>query len=432
MVIEKKAMEPLLHFLSKKLQIDAKYLYKGFFWIGVSTTAVFMATFFRTTAFANFLSPQTYGTYRYVLSIIEITSALSLTGASLVIAKSVAQGFEGAYKAGMIAYLKRSWVSVLAACGVGIYFCVKDNYLLGTTVAIAGLLAPVLQSITLYGALLEGKKLQRVNAKFQIFSTLIPTIILITVVMHTQSVLIIIVSYFLSYIATHALFAFIAYKIVKPNDHIDKKSDAFTFHVSVMGTLAVITEQLDKVLLFHYIGPAQLALYSFASALPQQFNILGKGLKVLIYPKISTEPIDSVKKNILRKAFLIFCITLILFVGYIIVAPFIFTYFFPQYVKAILFSQVFALSIFLMIAIPYRSVLLAHSCTKELYVSKITSMVIRLASLAILLPLFHLWGVIFSYLLARFSEMFLFMYMVHFKLDAQKIAQGKEEFDLIE
>ncbi len=91
-------MELLLNFISKKLKIDAHYLSKGFFWIGISISALFVTTFFRSIIFANFLSPETYGTYRYVLSIIEITTALSLTGASVVISRSVAQGFEGTYK----------------------------------------------------------------------------------------------------------------------------------------------------------------------------------------------------------------------------------------------------------------------------------------------------------------------------------------------
>lgn len=420
-------MELLLTYISKKLRIDAHYLYKGFFWIGISTSALFIANFFRSTAFANFLAPETYGTYRYVLSIIEITTALSLTGASLVISKSVAQGFEGTYVRGMIMYLKRAWPSVLASFVVAIYFFFKENHMLGITIGVAGVLAPLLQMATMYGALLEGKKLQALNAKFQVFSTLIPTLFLIFVVTQTDSILAIVLSYFISYIATHTFFAYLANKIVKPNTKLDPKTDSFTFHLSIMGTLAVITEQLDKVLLFHFIGPAQLAMYSFASSLPQQFNVLGKGLRVLIYPKISTQSIASIKKHILWKAFLIFIITGILFLGYVIVAPFIFTTFFSQYTDAIVLSQVFALSIFLMVAIPYRSVLLAHSCTKELYQSKISAMVIRLLSLAVLLPLFSLWGVIISYLLARFAEMFFFMYMVHFKITEKSSPSASSE-----
>lgn len=409
-------MDSLLLFISKKLKIDAHYLSKGFFWIGISTSAFFLANFFRSSIFANYLSPQTYGTYRYVLSVIEITTAFGLTGASLVISRSVAQGFEGTYKRGMLLYLKRSWLSVLIAFGVGIYFAFKENYLLGITIATAGILSPVLQTITMYPAMLEGKKMQSLTARFQIFSTLIPTGILIFVVTHTQSLFLIVLSYFLSYIGVHIACAIVANKIVKPNSEVDPKSDAFTFHLSVMGTLAVITEQCDKILLFHFIGPAQLAMYSLAATLPQQFNVLGKGLKTLIAPKISTQSIASIRKHILWRASLIALVSGAIFIGYVICAPFIFTYFFSKYTGAIGLSQVFALSIFLMVAVPYRAVLMAHSCTKELYQSKIASMVLRLLSLAILMPVLGLWGVVFSYLLARFAEMALMMHAVHFKI----------------
>jgi O-antigen/teichoic acid export membrane protein len=420
-------MEKILSLISRKLRIDAHYLYKGFFWISLSTFVLFVANFIRSTVFANYFTPELYGNYRYVLSIIEITGALSLTGASVVISRSVAQGFEGTYRKGMLLYLKRSWVSILASCVVALYFFIKENHILGLSIAIAGLCAPLLQTLTMYGALLEGKKMQALTAKVQLFAIALPTAIITAVAMYTDSLLVIIATYFLSYITIHAFIAYLVNRIVRPNLLIDPKSGAFTFHVSVIGTLATITEQLDKVLLFHFASAGQLAMYSIATALPQQFNVLGKGLRTLIYPKISNQSIESLRKHIAYRAFLIALVSGVFFLGYILIAPFIFNTFFSQYKNGILYSQIYAFSIFLMIAIPYRSVLLAHSCTRELYQSKITTMVVRVLSLAALLPFYGLWGVILSYLLARFLEMGLFMYMVHFVITEKTTSQQNHE-----
>ena len=420
-------MNPILDFVSKKLKIDAHYLYKGFFWIGIATAVVLFTNFVKSTVFAHYLEPQTFGTYRYILSIIEIASAISLSGASAVISRSVAQGYEGTYRKGMWEYLKSSLLSVLATTGVCFYFIFKDNALLGITIGIAGLLAPLFRTLTMYGSLLEGKKQFALNAKYQIFSTTIPALILMYTVTVSHSILIILLSYFISYIVVHGVLTLLTEKILKPNDAFDPKSKAFTLHLSIMGILSTVTEQLDKILLFHFIGAAQLAVYSFASALPEQFNLLGKALRSLINPKLSNQSITSIKRHIFRRAVLISSACLVLFLGYIVVAPFIFHYFFVRYESAVLMSQVYALSIFLMVSIPYRLVLLAHSCTKELYQVKIVSIAVRLASLAIMLPLFGIWGVIVSFLLARFVEAGLFMYMVHFKITEQSNSHNNIE-----
>lgn len=407
-------VEALLTYISKKLKIDAHYLYKGFFWIIISTVVVVLANLLKSTAFAHFLRPETFGTYRYVMTIVEIASTFGLTGASYVISRSVAQGFEGSYRKGMQEYLKHSWLSVMITSSIAGYYFYQESYLLGTSIGLAGLFTPFVNTFRLYSALLEGKKMNILNSKYQIFSSSIPAILLIFVVTKTSSIFIIITTYFVSFTALHFFLMLLTNKIINPNNNIDPKAKGFTFHLSLMGVLATVTENIDKILLFQFIGPAQLAAYSFASALPEQFNILGKGLRTLIYPKISNQSITSIKKHMPWRIFLIFIASLFMFLSYVIFAPLIFKIFFPRYVDSVFLSQVYSLSIFLIIAIPYKLTLFANSCTKQLYQSKIITMALRLVSLAILLPLFGIWGVIISYLLSRFTETFILMFMVHF------------------
>ncbi len=423
------SMNTFLDFISKKLKIDAHYLYKGFLWMGISTFFIFGLSFAKSYVFANYLRPETFGTYRYIMTVIEVTSALSLTGISLVISRSVAQGFEGTYLKGISSYLKHSYLASLSTIAVALYYAFVGNYLFAFTIAFAGMLSIGVGGARLYGALFEGKKRNDLTARFQMIATAIPTLAIIGIVFISESLFVIILTYFVTLLITHTCLSFTAYKIIQPNKIVDAKATGFTFHLSVMSTISMMVEHLDKLLLFQFLGPAQLAMYTFAAAIPEQFNVVGKSLRALIYPKISEQSIASTRKHILNKSFLIFIACLVMYLGYILTAPFIFHTFFNQYTDAILLSQVYALSIFLIITTPYRAVLLAHSCTRELYHTKIILIVSRIGLLCIFLPLFGVWGVITSYLIARYVEMGMYMYAVHFgltKYEPTKLAIEKQ------
>jgi O-antigen/teichoic acid export membrane protein len=281
----------------------------------------------------------------------------------------------------------------------------------------------------LYGAFLEGKKRSDINARYQTISNTVPALTMIVAVFLTNSLLIIILLFFTTTLFIHAVLSLYTYKKFKPNNAHDPKAQRFSFHLSVMGMLSTIAEHIDKILLFQFLGPAQLALYSFATALPEQFNVIGKSLRVLIYPKISTQTFESTKKHVLRKSGLIFAVCFVMFIGYVAISPFLFNNFFPAYIEGITLSQVYALSIFLIAATPYKSILLAHSCTKELYQTKVVLIVTRLLLLALLLPLYGVWGIIASFLIARFIEALLYVYAVHIgikKIPMTELANQKQ------
>ena len=111
--------------------------------------------------------------------------------------------------------------------------------------------------------------------------TIAPAIAIIVALFLTDSLLIILTVYFFSG-AIISLFLYRATTHHYQND--DNKEDreltSYSGHLSVMGIVGQITNHLDKILIFHFLGAVPLAIYAFAIAPVNQLqagkNILSK------------------------------------------------------------------------------------------------------------------------------------------------------------
>ncbi len=56
-----------------------------------------------------------------------------------------------------------------------------------------------------------------------------------------------------------------------------------------MGLINALAGQLDKIITYHYLGASELAIYSFAVAMPEQIKGIFKNLNTLAFPKFSTQ-----------------------------------------------------------------------------------------------------------------------------------------------
>src|ERR1041384_6093938 len=83
-----------LHKSENLLQTDITYLLKGGFWLSASQVIATLSGFLMSIAFANLISKEAFGIYKYALSVAGIIGALSLTGMGTAVTRSVAKGFE--------------------------------------------------------------------------------------------------------------------------------------------------------------------------------------------------------------------------------------------------------------------------------------------------------------------------------------------------
>lgn len=386
----------------------------------VGAGIAFSATFVTAVVFANFVDPAIYGYYKYVIAVVTLLSAFSLSGIPSVMPRSVAQGFEGTYKHLSASYFQYSLVSIfLASCIAGYYF-VMGNPLLGWSILIAGLLAPLFRSLDFYSSFLEGKKDFKRVVKVQFFYALVPNLTLVTTLFFTDFVPYIVLSYFASGILTNTLITLYVVKTHKPNDLIDPKAKNFSKHTSVMNMLGILTTQLDKILVFQFIGAAQVAIFAIATALPLQFQVFAKGLRSIVYPKMSTQSFTQMRKEINRRFLFLHIVAAFAYVCYFLAVPIVFELFFPVYKEAVFMSQVLALLIFFYPSMLYQIALYVHVKKRLLYIVKITSSVAKILLLLLLIPLFGLWGVIGAFLSTYFIEAVMYFWIFNITLRHEK------------
>lgn len=381
---------------------DMVYLAKGGFWLTLSHAIAVSSGFMLTLGFANLLPKESFGIYKYVISISAILSTFSLTGLSSSIARSVAKGFDGSLKQGFIKNLKWSWIIYVAGFAGGLYYFLNDNNTLAISMLIIGALSPLNSSSSLYVAFLEGKKDFKRQTTYSAIRSIVPVIALLITIFITSNPLAIVAVYFLINSITTTYLYKKTLEVFKPQNNIEDISASYGKHLSLMNVIGLVSTQLDKVLVFQNLGAAPLAIYSFAIAPVDQLQVSKKFLRILAIPKFSTKTIDEIRNSIKHKAIVIFLISLIATALYILLIPIFYKLLLPQYLDSIFYSRVYALMLLFTPIVLYTEALVAQKKIKELYIIKTISPIIRIVLFVTLLPIYGMLGLIIGTLLARF------------------------------
>lgn len=399
--IREKAIS-ILKWSEKYTKTDMVYLAKGGFWGIVSQICLMFMTFGLAIAFAHLVPKETYGQYKYVLSIISLLGTVTLTGLGTAVMQSVSRGYEGTIE---YAFWKNIKWSILFFSGAGIisiYYFLHQNFTLGISMLIVGCLWPFFNSTNLYSTLLVAKKdFRRLTIYFDIIGNLVPYLALFTTMFFTTNPL----WFVMVYIISNTLIGLILYKriisIYKPNKNIDPEMMSYSKHLSFVGVIAGIAGSLDQILVFHYIGATELAIYNFAMAIPDQIKGPIKSLTNMIFPKIAEKNDKEIREGMNHKMMVLFVLGICLTVGYIIIAPFIFHTFFPKYSESIFYSQIFSLSFLWITSLPASTYLDAKKKIKEIYFSNIFGSSLQIIILFVSVIQWGLFGLVLARVITR-------------------------------
>lgn len=396
-----------LRWTEKWIKTDMVYFTKGGFWLTTGQIFSALSAFLLSIAFANLLPLETYGNYKYVLSLAGILSIPTLAGMNTALAQAVASGSNGSFIPAVRARIKWGLLGALASFLLAGYYFYQDNSILTISFLIAAIFLPFMDSFNSYEAVLIGKKLFQTNTKYSIILKLLATIITIMVLFLTDNIFIIIFSYFIIYTFLRFLFLQITIQRIKLNDKIDLATISYGKHLSLMGIIEIIVSQLDKILVFNYLGAIELGIYSFAIAMPEQIKGLLKNIQALALPKFAQSINKETRKTILIKMLKLALFTLPITVIYIISAPYIFKIFFPQYLNSVFYSQLFSISLVTISTSLPLAYLQAHQAQKQLYQLNAISPIIQMIILFISIYFFGLIGIISARILNRFINLFI-------------------------
>jgi O-antigen/teichoic acid export membrane protein len=391
----------LLRASERYTKTDMIYLMRGGFWSGVSQTAYIPLAIGLSVAFANLVSPEVYGTYRFVLSLASIIGVFALTGVDLAIPQAVARGYEGMLRSGFATYMRWGWVT-FAAAGVGaLYYLLNGNTVLGYSLLIIGVCTPLFSGASLYGEYLSGRKEFRLAAMFSILQLVFTTAAVFTTILLSPDVLTLIAVYFVSHtLSALALYLYVSWRF-RPNDATDPESERFGLHLSATNILGTVADQLDKVLVFHFFGAAQLAIYAFATAIPEYLRGSTKVFTTLAVPKYAIRDRASFDNTMIGKTIVLTLTLGLVVVAYMLAAPYIFELLYPRYLESIPYSQVYALVILAGAGSIPMATLLSQRAVREQYTQSVVNNLVRIGLLLVLSYVYGLWGIIFARVLSR-------------------------------
>lgn len=412
-----------LGWLEKLIQADIRYLLSGNFWTSLGRIINIGGGIALTLTLANLIKPETYGAYKYILAIAGTVGAFSLAGTGTAAAKAAAQNHQNIIKPLFKMNFRWSIPASFISLAGSIYYLTQSNYPLGYGLLCIAITNPFFNGFILMKSLMVGKKDFKTLAIYNVPSHLITVVSMITTVLFTDHLIAILSAYFFSNLFTGWLFYTLATKKHLTPDHdltteektALKQAVNYSKHLSITGAFVQLTAKIDQLLLWHLVGPVQLAIYSFAQAPVNEIRNFSNNLFSIAFPKLAAKEISEAKKMLPLRLLQMAIPSVIIIICYIIAAPFLFRWLFPQYIGAVFASQLLVTATILQPTGLIDTLINAHGLIRKKYLTAIIPNIIKLISFAILIPMFGLMGAIVSLIIAEASSAIILIW-IYFKL----------------
>ena len=136
-------------------------------------------------------------------------------------------------------------------------------------------------------------------------------------------------------------------------------------------------------------------------------------IPMLAFAKFGTKDPRIIKKTLLPKIFkYLLAISLICLV-YILLSPFIFEMFFPNYYDVVVYSIAFACVPVFGAFLPIKTYLTTIKDTRALYFVSIAPPLTRISTALIVIPSHGLWGVVWSMMFEALARSILLLYFFY-------------------
>lgn len=388
----KNKLVAFLRWTEKYTGTDMVYLAHGGFWTIVDRLGSAFISIATLWAFGNWLSQEAYGVYRYVIAAVGIASISSLTGLGTALIKSVAQGKEGTLLLAFRTKFRWAFWGSAGLAGMAIWHLMGGDSELALLFLASAAFLPWYLAPQILGPYWTAKKRFDRDAQYRLAIAAVSTVSLIGAIYVTDRVLTILLVFF----SVKTLASFFFYNKTKQsvqNPEEDGEAVRFGKSLSAMEAVEEVSRNLDKVLMWFFLGPVQVAVYSFAQ-LPLEKAAGFLPILSLALPKLGEGSVKEKKGGIRRKFFKLLLVFVPGAVLLALLAPPLFRIAFPQYMESVPYFQaltaIIALSPFLL----PQAALIADARMKELYVVRIAGPALKILLFAVLLPIFGIWGVV--------------------------------------
>lgn len=409
----------LLRWSERYTKTDMVYLASGGFWGNFNAATVMLTTIIGSILFAKYLTKEQYGMYQYVLSVASLIGTLTLTGMNAAVTRAVARGHEGELRHSVRYQLIAGIIPMLAGMIVALWYFTHNNHALAIAFFWIAIFLPLGSALNTWVAYLGAKKMFRIGSYYGLFNNLFSAVPVLLAIYFSRNFLwVVTVNYLFVFLSSLIVYNIVIRRI-KPNDERDPETIPYGIHLSVMGILGTFAGQIDALLVFHFIGSAALAVYSFATILPEKLAGTLKFIPNVAMPKLAEKSEEQVRATLKKRLWMLIVLILAAAGVYAAIAPWIFHTFFPTYTDSIIFTQVYSLSFFSLAAGMMMTALTAQKKTKELYIISFVMPILRVILLSVFLYYYGIWGLLWAQILINFISFGFQLWLFYRKPQAQ-------------
>lgn len=409
----KNKITSILRWSEKYTGTDMVYIVSGGFWLTLAKVFSTISAFATSIVFANFLPADTYGVYRYVLSLLVLLTIPTLSGIDTALTRAIAKGDEATFMPAFWTKIKWGILSGIASVVVAAYYYMQGDTNLVICFLMAAVFLPFMDPMLLYVAYLNGKKDFSISTKYQIITNLVAAIVMASVVFLSKNIFLIVFTYF----AVYCLLRFIFFTITKKKIKVPPKEDSSTItygkHISLMNVLSIFSTSFDKILIFNYMNAATLAGYYIALAPFKQVQSIVSNLNTLAFPNFSKNDIVTLKKTLPWKIAKSYIPILIIIMAYSALSFSFFNLFYHKYVGYVILSDLFMLQLLFNPTSFLYTALMALGKQRHMYIYSTFYSVVRILLLLIMVPLFGIYGAAWTILITGTLSTLVLIYMFY-------------------
>lgn len=416
----KERIYTLLRWSEQYTKTDMVYLSKSGFWLGLTQTVGTTISLILAYLFANFVDQNVFGVYKYILSTAGFLGAFTLTGMNTSVIRAVAQGYDGAFKQSLLIQLKWSLPYFLFSLIIAGYYYLQGNVSYGIAFSIVSIFGPLSSITNTFSSFLHGKKDFQTSTIYATISAITYFAITVIIIFTVPNAIWLVSSYFIINAITNTYFCLKTLKHNPPKNDILREEDiSYAKHQSIMNVMGSMAQQIDSIVVYHLLGPVQLAILAFATLVPDRIKTLFNSLVALALPKLS-ERNRGTWESVRRKTLQLITVATMMVAFYFLIAPFLYQLLFPEYTTSIFYSQLYALSLILLPSYILVPTMLANREKTGLYV---LSVVLPITKIVLSIILIFFYGILGAVLVKIIHDI---LYVLSSLLFARKASQHKQ------
>ncbi len=362
-----------LRWSERYTKTDMLYVAKSGFWLTLGQVATVVTSFILSILFARLLSKETFGIYKYILSMAGFISTFSLSGMNTAITRAVSQGREESFVKSLPLQLKWTALQFLLLVGVALYYTLQGNHVYGISFAIIALCGPLSTVANSFGAYLQGREDFKTMSLYGITSTLIYLLAMTSTLFFAPTLLFLIIIYFISTTGANVYFCYRTIRKYSPSPKkpLEQEDSKYAKRLSVMNFISAGASQIDSIIVYHLLGPAELAIYVFSTFIPDRIRNVFNVITSAALPRLSSRKNGAEDASVLRKFMQMTVLACVAIGGYILIAPTLYDLLFPQYEESILYSQIYSISLLMLPSLISLPALYALRRERALYIVNI-------------------------------------------------------------